>query len=60
MTTLQVLLDTEAALSNARRKVLEEIKVLRGNEPPPCHGEDDCSTACLIVCPWRIDCGGES
>jgi len=67
MSTIQVLLDAEAAISNAkcknvpiidaRLKILEEIKILRGNKPPHCHGLDDCSSYCLSVCPWRIDCG---
>ena len=41
-----------------RKIIHEEIKVLRGNEAPICHGEDDCSTNMLMRCPWRIDCGG--
>jgi len=67
MSTIQVLLDAEAAISNAkckdaqiidaRLKILAEIKILRGTETPPCHGDDDCSSYCLSVCPWRIDCG---
>jgi hypothetical protein len=62
MSELQDLLDKEAALGNAgflktRLKALEKIKLLRGDNPPVCHGQDDCSTQCLMVCPWRIDCG---
>ena len=61
--TLQDFLDQEARLANSgyansyQRKVAhEEIKKLRGDEPPPCWGEDDCSTTMLMHCPWRIDC----
>jgi len=35
----------------------EKIKNLRGSNPPPCWGEDDCSTLMLSRCPWSIDCG---
>lgn len=63
---IQELLDKEAQMSNEgmtkdhpfRKIIHEEIKVLRGNVAPACHGEDDCSTAMLSMCPWRIDCGG--
>ena len=51
MSTIQVLLDAEAAISNAkcknvpiidaRLKILEEIKILRGNKPPHCHNKKD-------------------
>ena len=62
---VQQLLDQEARMSNEgldrnhpfRKIIHEEIKVLRGNVAPACHGEDDCSTAILVRCPWRIDCG---
>jgi len=64
--TIQDLLDKEAEMSNnghgksVLRIILhEDIKSRRGNNPPPCWGEDDCSTAVLMTCPWRIDCGGE-
>jgi hypothetical protein len=63
MSRIQELLDKEAQLSNNgqdndfRKIVLIEIKQLRGNEPPACWGEDDCSTNMLMRCPWRIDCG---
>ena len=64
MSKLQKLLDSEARLSNAgksnspeRRDLHIEIKKLRGTVPPPCHGQDDCSTLILSTCPWRIDCG---
>ena len=44
--------------SHPFRKIIhEEIKVLRGKDAPVCWGEDDCSTAMLSTCPWRIDCG---
>ncbi len=63
---VQELLDKEAQMSNEgmdnnhpfRKIIHEEIKSLRGNVAPSCHGEDDCSTAMLSMCPWRIDCGG--
>lgn len=54
---LQKLLDKEASLSNQRYDVLKLIRKTRGNNPPPCFGEDDCSTLVLSRCPWRIDCG---
>lgn len=65
MNRIQDLLDQEAALSNSGLKndhlfkkiIIEEIKSLRGSLAPSCFGEDDCSTAILSVCPWRIDCG---
>lgn len=64
MTTVQTLLDAEAGISNsihdlntARAKLHKEIIALRGDEPPHCYGEDDCSTNCLSMCPWRLDCG---
>lgn len=63
---IQQLLDREARMSNEgldknhpfRKIIHEEIKSLRGNQAPICHGEDDCSTNMLMRCPWRIDCGG--
>ena len=59
---LQELLDEEANLGNAgkveeRKPILMLIKLIRGNRPRVCWGEDDCSTMTLIHCPWRIDCG---
>lgn len=60
---IQDLLDKEAELSNRgqnnefRWMIHAEIKQLRGDTPPACHGEDDCSTSILMRCPWRIDCG---
>lgn len=63
MSHIQELLDKEAELSNRgqnnefRWMIHAEIKQLRGNEPPVCHGDDDCSTNMLMRCPWRIDCG---
>lgn len=64
MSKIQKLLDKEAWLSNnrcakqgEREAIHAEIKELRGSIPPPCWGEDDCSTAMLVRCPWRIDCG---
>ena len=66
MTKVQDLLDLEARLSNEGRGDCQErldahqqIKQLRGDDPRPCWGEDDCSTNFLMRCPWRIDCGGE-
>jgi hypothetical protein len=63
MTRIQELLDQEANLSNRGQNndfrwiIHAELKQLRGTEPPPCWGEDDCSTDILMRCPWRIDCG---
>ena len=63
MTEIQKLLDLEANLSNTGKKDSDEyrkahieIKRLRGDVPPHCWGEDDCSTMILVRCPWRIDC----
>ena len=56
MDKLQELLDKEAALSNERRDVINEIIKLRGSLQPHCWGEDDCSTNMLVHCPWRVDC----
>jgi len=55
--TLQDLLDQEADLANKLYAIHQRIKQLRGTTPPPCHGDDDCSTLMLSTCPWRIDCG---
>ena len=62
---IQNLLDHEAWLSNNGRGKSEERKIvhreimrLRGSDIPGCHGEDDCSTSILSMCPFRIDCGG--
>lgn len=63
MSNIQELLDKEAELSNRGQNnelrwiIHAEIKQLRGQVPPPCHGEDDCSTNMLSRCAWRIDCG---
>ena len=64
MTHVQELLNLQANLSNTGKKDSDEyrnvcitITELRGNEPPPCWGDDDCSTLILSQCPWRIDCG---
>jgi len=63
---IQQLLDESARLQNEayeQDKVVDvshyytKIKELRGNNPPPCWGDDDCSTEFLMRCPWRIDCG---
>ena len=56
MSQIQTLLDKEAELSNRRYYILQQIKSLRGDEPPHCWGMDDCSTLTLSQCPWRIDC----
>lgn len=63
--SVQELLNQEAKMSNEgmdkdhpfRKIILEEIRQRRGTEPPGCFGEDDCSTAILSRCPWRMDCG---
>lgn len=56
-TPLQHLLDAEAQLGNTRYDIQQKIIEMRGNEPPVCWGQDDCSTLILSMCPWRIDCG---
>ena len=56
-TPLQHLLNAEAVLANARYDIHQKIIEMRGDAPPVCHGEDDCSTNILSMCPWRIDCG---
>lgn len=72
-TSVQVLLDTEANISNVisrykiqdeaaaelaviRATVVRQIECLR-DSAPSCYGNDDCSTACLSTCPWRMTCG---
>jgi hypothetical protein len=72
-TVIQVLLDAEAGISNAMygenisgdgvamlntviATLHRQIECLRG-PAPPCYGEDDCSTAILSTCPWRMTCG---
>lgn len=57
MKSLQELLDESARLSNELYKVNQEIKERRGDNPPVCWGEDDCSALILSTCPWRVDCG---
>ena len=59
---IQNLLDKSAKLSNrgdniGAKKLHEQIRQLRGNDPPCCFGDDDCSTMMLVQCPWRMDCG---
>jgi hypothetical protein len=54
---IQELLDEEARLGNLRYDIHKQLKLLRGDNPPVCWGEDDCSTMILMRCPWRIDCG---
>jgi hypothetical protein len=56
MSEIQTLLDKEANLANRRSLVHKQIVVLRGEDPPVCWGNDDCSTNILSQCPWRIDC----
>ena len=60
---IQELLDLEANLGNTRLDVHKLIKEERAklSPPPPCWGQDDCSTYMLMRCPWRIDCetGGQ-
>ena len=61
---LQELLDEEATLGNngkieERKPILMLIKLMRGNRPRVCWGDDDCSTKTLMHCPWRIDCGSQ-
>jgi hypothetical protein len=56
MTEIQELLNKEASLGNRRYMIQLQIKSARGEEPPVCWGNDDCSTNILSQCPWRIDC----
>lgn len=53
---IQQLLDLEAQLANTRYDIHQLIKQHRGDTPPLCWGDDDCSTHILSMCPWRIDC----
>jgi len=72
-TVIQVLLDAEAGISNTisrynikdnaetelrviRATIHRQIECLR-DPAPSCYGEDDCSTAILSTCPWRMTCG---
>jgi hypothetical protein len=72
-TSVQVLLDTEAGISNviSRHRILgkaaSELTVIHTTvvrqieclrgPAPSCYGEDDCSTEILSRCPWRMTCG---
>ena len=56
MTNVQELLDKETSLDNRRYHVLQQIKAVRGTEPPQCWGLHDCDKQILAHCPWRIDC----
>lgn len=70
-TVIQVLLDAEAGISNvipgSNAKTAKELRVIRATlhrqieclrgPAPSCYGEDDCSTALLSTCPWRMTCG---
>ena len=64
MQTIQDLLNEEARLGNSgqgdsveRMKLHTIIRLKREAPPPVCFGEDDCGTAMLARCPWRMDCG---
>jgi len=73
ITLIQTLLNAEACIGNmlpcvtndvdrvvglrARNQVIVYIEKLRGDTPPGCYGEDDCSTQVLSMCPWRMTCG---
>lgn len=64
MSEMQDLLNQEAILSNTgkgnsdeRKQIHTLIRLKRKGPPPPCFGEDDCSTLMLSTCPWRMDCG---
>lgn len=63
MKLMQELLDEEAELANKGdrgdkyKNIHIQIKEMRGDRPPVCWGDDDCSTFILMHCPWRIDCG---
>ena len=67
-----MLLDVEAVLGNLstdldnplsaelvtlRMRVWANIEANRGDDVPVCFGQDDCSTAVLSICPWRMKCG---
>jgi hypothetical protein len=56
MSEIQILLDKEANLSNRRYHIHQQIKIMRGEDPPVCWGNDDCSTNVMSQCPWRVDC----
>lgn len=60
--SLQQLLDLNATLSNQGEEVKAAtvyrlVQLKRDPNPPPCFGEDDCSTSVLSRCPWRNECG---
>lgn len=57
MNNIQDLLDLSARLGNEKLAIDARIKELRGDNPPPCWGQDDCGVYILARCPWRIDCG---
>ena len=72
-TTVQVLLDAEAQISNFMynnpgmpgyfdgllntRAMLHKQIEMLRGPAPVCYGEDDCSTEILSRCPWRMTCG---
>ena len=72
-TVIQVLLDTEAGISNTISKhgiqgeAETELKTIRATihrqieclrgPAPSCYGEDDCSRTILSMCRWRMTCG---
>jgi hypothetical protein len=59
----QTLLDAHALLPRTAlnmptiEQLDKQIISIRGPNPPPCYGEDDCSTEFLSRCPWRMTCG---
>jgi hypothetical protein len=65
---IQTLLNAHATLGNiggkdpyvpiVKQQLMAHIETLRDPTPPPCYGEDDCSTLMLSMCPWRMTCGG--
>lgn len=57
MDKIQELLNEQAKLSDKEIQIKNEIRELRGCLPPPCFGDDDCSSMQLATCPWRFDCG---
>lgn len=57
MYTMQELLNKQTKDDSAELR--QAIRAVRGDKPPVCWSEDDCSTLFLSTCPWRIDCGSK-
>lgn len=56
---LQTLLNAEAVIDDPRirKQIVLQLEKLRGETPPTCFGDDDCSALILSMCPWRMTCG---